>query len=336
MITEEYRFIHQGRKLVGLLDKPMQLATSGICVILVHGHGHTDVVAGNWYAEIRRAFTNAGLLCLTWDKPGCGSSEGPYDHDQTVQDSANEVHAAISQLTVDGIATQKQISLWGISRAGWINALVIQKCPDIAFWISVSPGGESDNYPYQLRVNLKLEGRSNEYIDILMEDRRRSENLMNEGVPYEVFAESRKRYLADPWVQLSPIGPRSQTDYEREVSKRQQGRPTLPPGIRGVLSAIHCPVLAMFGEKDLFVDWRDSLALYEETLGKHGDLTVLTFSDMNHGLSHCETGGLRELIEKKQWNMDAICIHAIEEWLYQRGWTQQGVREDVPSERHST
>ena len=58
------------------------------------------------------------------------------------------------------------------------------------------------------------------------------------------------------------------------------------------LERIHCPVLALFGEKDSIVHWRSTIALYEQTLGRDDGsrLTVRTFPACNHNLQRCRTG----------------------------------------------
>jgi hypothetical protein len=70
-------------------------------------------------------------------RPGA-QSEGTYDHNQSVQSGAREVLAAIGELKRRNVAGSDHIGLWGISRAGWICPLVIEKVPSVAFWISVS------------------------------------------------------------------------------------------------------------------------------------------------------------------------------------------------------
>lgn len=312
MNTKPFSFTHKGQVLRGILDFPDSRGT-GYAVLLVHGHGSTRVFTGASYRSIRTRFTQAGLVCCTWDKPGCGNSEGQYDHDQTVMDSADEVVAAMGALSGEGIVERGKIGLWGISRAGWINAVAIEKDPTVAFWISVSPGGECDNYPYLLRENLRLEGRSEEYISLLLDELREGSRCMDVGAPYQRFLQARRHYHQDPLARLL-----SEQDYLREVSKRKQGLRTPPSKFRMVLARIGCPVLAMFGEKDLNVDWRDSVELYRDAFRNRGDVTVKTYKDMNHCLCRCETGSLRETLDKKLFDMDATCIEDMVSWMTAR------------------
>jgi hypothetical protein len=73
------------------------------------------------------------------------------------------------------------------------------------------------------------------------------------------------------------------------------------PNFRETLNEIQCPVLAIFGEKDANVNWRKTIALYKETIGKkpNAGLTIKSFSDCNHNIQKCRTGGMRESNENR-------------------------------------
>ena len=70
------------------------------------------------------------------------------------------------------------------------------------------------------------------------------------------------------------------------------------PEFDRTLSNVDADVLALFGEKDLNVDWRKTLALYDETIGRNPEasLTTETFPDADHNLNIAETGSLQEML----------------------------------------
>lgn len=70
---------------------------------------------------------NLDMLFYIWDKIECGESEGNFDYFQPVKNSALEVRAAIKALKKDKMSGSNKIGLWGISRACWINPLVINQ-----------------------------------------------------------------------------------------------------------------------------------------------------------------------------------------------------------------
>ncbi len=96
MKTEEFVFEYNSKKYNGLLDLPTDQKPSAI-LVMIHGHGKTNVVEKKLYAELRSKFASAGLAVCIWDKAGCGKSEGEYDHNQTVQSSAKEALAAVEK-----------------------------------------------------------------------------------------------------------------------------------------------------------------------------------------------------------------------------------------------
>jgi CubicO group peptidase (beta-lactamase class C family) len=69
----------EGRRYSGLIDLPDQKAVVAL-VVLVPGSGKTNVVAGNWFHDIRSHFSEQGIACLVWDKTGCGKSEGVFNY----------------------------------------------------------------------------------------------------------------------------------------------------------------------------------------------------------------------------------------------------------------
>lgn len=50
------------------------------------------------------------------------------------------------------------------------------------------------------------------------------------------------------------------------------------------LQALHVPTLAIFGEHDMQVDWREGIDVYHNAFvrGGNGDLTIKTFKDADH------------------------------------------------------
>lgn len=327
METSPFSFTHQGVTLRGLLDRPTG-AASGHAVLLVHGHGRSDVVKHASYRTLRAAFTRAGLVCLTWDKSGCGASDGEYDRDQTFQSSADEVVAAARALVAGGVVGAGRVGLWGISRAGWINALAIHAAPDTAFWISVSAAGEDDNYGYLLRQNLKAEGRTDEYIATVLAEIEEGFRLLAAGEPYERYLAATRTWHADPFIaRFCAGGPQTEEDYRREQRKHREGAYAPPPvSFRAVVAGVRCPVLAMFGENDLVVDWRAAAAFYRECLGERGDLTLRTYPGLDHGLVPCATGTLREVNQRRSHETAPACVDAMVGWLAERGFATRAPR----------
>jgi pimeloyl-ACP methyl ester carboxylesterase len=197
--------------------------------------------------------------------------------------------------------------------------------------MSMSPGGERDNYPYLLETNLRLEGRSQEYIDRLQNEIVNGFRIIEQGGTYGQFLSATTTFHQDPWVRtFAPAGPQSEKDYDREVMKCRGQKWTSPVNYREIMQGISCPTLAMFGEKDLVVDWKETQAFYRSALANNKRFTSLTFPDCNHALARCVSGSRREMDEKALYQMDTVCVDAMMAWL------QGVVRVDRPTPPQSS
>lgn len=304
--AEIFTFQANGHRLVGLLDAPQDRPAQAT-VIIVHGYGATNVIGQNAFAELRSHFNAIGLNVLVWDKPGCGRSDGEFDINQPIESSAQEVVAAVRALRTRGIPGSDRIGLWGISRAGWIAPLAIQAEPSIGFWISVSGVDDKENAGYLLASNLAIEGRSPEVVRRLLDAWRRSHETVWEGASYEDYLAAAQVWTQDPFVQFmgwgTPATREAFHDYQRQFREgkihvdKASGLTVYVPGFDTLLASLDIPVLAIFGDRDTNVDWRQTSALYRSTIGNNpaADLTVRVFEGANHNLRQANTGGIREM-----------------------------------------
>jgi len=328
--TDTFSFSFEGKRRVGLVDQPVGRQPSAM-IILVPGSGKTNIFGGSGYADLRRHFVQQGIACVIWDKAGCGKSDGVFDPDQPVQNSAGEVIAAIEELKHENVPGTNKIGLWGISRAGWICPLVIAQYPSIAFWISVSGTDDKENFGYLLERNFLIEGRSISETKKLMDEWKKDNELTAHGGSFEEDLKATENLRRDPFYMfLSNNSVPTKEGYlawqkkfetgENRVDKKS-GLLIYVPDFEKTLNKIHCPVLAIFGEKDSQVDWRKTIGLYSKTLGKNSktQLTIKTFPNGNHNLIACKTGGYREQLAVRQ-----PCegyIETMVEWLQDKGFT---------------
>ncbi|MCK5456723.1 MAG: alpha/beta hydrolase, partial [Melioribacteraceae bacterium] len=304
MKTEEFSFEYDGKKYSGLLDLPRDEKPTAI-VVMIHGHGKTNVVEKNWYAKTRSKFVSTGIAVCIWDKAGCGKSEGEYKHNQTVQSSANEALVAIEKLKQLNIVNPDKIGLWGISRAGWICPLIIEEDKSIAFWISASGTDDLDNYRYLLENNLRIEGRTESEIEVLISEFDYCYKYQRGGKTYDEFIGETKNLFNDPFCKKLGMGLDSEDDFINIIKYYQNsgfvydektGLQILVPDFQKTLNNVNCPVLSISGEKDSQVDWKKTIKLYKETIGKNENatLTIKTLPNCNHNIQKCVTGGLFE------------------------------------------
>ncbi len=316
MNTEEFNFEYNGKTYSGLLDTPVEKKPSAL-VVLIPGDGKTDVMKEDWFPLIyntRSKFVSAGLACCIWDKAGCGKSEGKYKYNQPVQSSANEALAAIEKIRKMEIVQPDKIGLWGISRAGWICPVIIEQDKSIAFWISVSGTDNLDSYRYLLESNLRIEGRTESEIEVLMKEWDYLNKYQRGGKSYEEFINSIKNLLQDPFCKKLGLGVDNEEEYNEFIEyyknsnfvyDEQTGLQILVPDFENTLNKVNCPVLAICGENDTQVNWRKTISLYKETIGnkQKADLTIKTLPKCNHTMLQCETGGLFEDLSEFNWKV---------------------------------
>lgn len=329
--TDTLSFIFEGKKLSGYLDLPDNQEPSAI-VLIVPGHGKTNFGESNWYYDsLRSNLVNCGLACFQWDKAGCGKSEGIFNIDQTVQSSAKEVIAAIEELKRRNIPGSKNIGFWGISRAGWICPLVIQDYPSIAFWISVSGTDDKENFAYLMESNLRIAGKSKSEIKLLVGEWYQGVKIFSSGGSQEEYYQATQHLQNDSFC-IANFGYghkptpeeyiKNQKNFmdEHHLFDEQTGLMIYIPDFRETLNSIKCPVLAIFGEKDSRVDWRKTITLYRETIGKDSGskLTVHTFPDGDHNLTKSKTGAINE--KKDKWVMCDGYYETMAAWLKDNGF----------------
>lgn len=323
---EIFDFDFEGFVLNGILNQPEQQAAKGL-VLIVQGSGATNAVAREMYYDVRSELVNAGYATYIWDKMGCGQSEGTFDINQPVENSAQEVIAAINTLKAQKVPGAENIGLWGISRAGWINPLVIKEDKDIKFWISVSGVDAKENFGYLLRENLTIQGMPQDSIELIVMEWKMGNALAHAGADFQMAEAATTNLSKNAFLQRFNNGntPTEEGYNNFQKTFRLQGfdyESSLPiyiENFEAILSNVTCPVLAIFGEKDKNVDWKKTSALYQSTIALNGDLSIQTFPDGNHNLYQCKTGGFYEMQDDDlPWIRSEGFLKSMSDWLLEK------------------
>ncbi len=329
-LSEQFEFKFENKTLRGLIEKPHNRGSKAI-VIIIPGYGRTDFVEGNWFSTLRNKFVESGLTVCFWDKMGCGKSEGVFDANQPVKNSADEAIAAIQEIKRRKIPGAEKIGLWGISRAGWICPLINDQFP-ISFWISVSGTDDKENFGYLLRSNLIIEGKSEEEAERLFKAWMQGHKLFSTNASYEDFLNAIQPLRQDSTCRRlfgysndTKIREEDRAMYvkERKVYTsngyfdHKSGLWVYIKNLDELLRSINCPVLALFGANDSQVDWRKTKRLYEETIGKkpNSALAIKIFENCNHSLQKCVTCGYREDLSAYNWEACDKYYETMMEWL---------------------
>lgn len=317
-----FEFNYQNQTLNGVLDMPKDTIPRGL-VLIMHGSGQTNAVAQNWYADIRTTIVNSGYATYMWDKIGCGQSTGTFSYGQTVYDSASEAIAAINALKEQKISGSDNIGLYGGSRASWVNPIIINQYKDIAFWISISGVDGKENFKYLLENNLRIEGVPKDSISLLTDEWSKATKIQYTGGSFESAKKAAPNLSKNAFILRFNGGPYKEEAYykyqETAITQKLDkvtGLPIVIENFDTMLMNISCPVLALFGEKDMHVDWKKTKALYESTLGKATELTIKSFPEANHNMFKCKTGGFYEFQDNDlTWERPEGFLQTISDWL---------------------
>lgn len=323
--TEEMSFTHDGLQYSGFIDLPE--GNPKAIILLIPGSGKTDFSGNTGFAKFfrkqRNEFLSLGFAVCAWDKYGCGKSEGEFKEDLPIEKSVSVVLKAMRTLKEKKIPGSKKIGLWGISRGGWVCPLVIEKEPNIAFWISISGADKFDNFRYLLESNFKIEGRTNSQIDTLLNEFDfRMKSLRNGDIDFDAFISDTKHLYKDSFYQRLGEKAPSKEEYQylidyfktsNEVFDEGSGLRILVPEFEKVLRKVRCPVLAILGEKDSQIDWQSTKRLYEGTIPEN--LKLVTIPNCNHLMMKCRTGGMFENLEEFGYEICDEYYESMLNWL---------------------
>ncbi|MEM7705942.1 MAG: alpha/beta hydrolase [Pseudomonadota bacterium] len=304
--TVDFSFESSGKRLSGIFDVPADQPAEAL-IIVVHSYGETNV--RNWisYSDERRRFNDMRIATALWDKPGLGRSEGTFDIDQPVHESAQEVLDAVAYLREIGAPGAQKIGLWGGSRAGWIAPIALSQDPDLDFWVSVSGTSAEDNFSYLLLSNLPYEGVTHEEALELADEWRAGCEVFRTRGSFGAYQKATQKLRANEYIISMRGAWPNRLQYKFNQRSCEDGKcPNVDnelcdyvwiENFDHMLSSLNIDVLALFGEKDLNVNWRKTRDLYTSTMGVNPDasLVVRSFPDADHALNIAQTGSMKEM-----------------------------------------
>ena len=304
--TVDFTFDSSGLTLSGIFDTPAEQESEAL-ILLVHGYGGSNVRERNSYADLRQRFNAKGVATAVWDKPGQGQSEGTFDINQSVFSSAQEVLDAANALREANAPGSGKIGIWGVSRAGWIAPIALSQDADIEFWISVSGTTAEDNFSYLLLANLPHEGGTVEQAEQFAEEWRRGCEIFRDGGSFDLYQGATRNLRANEYIRQMRGEWQTRAQYEAWQQRCNAGSCAgvdddmcsyvHVEDFETMLSSLDVDTLAIFGEKDLNVDWRKTRRVYQATIGQNpnASLAIASFEDADHNLHVSETGSIREM-----------------------------------------
>jgi pimeloyl-ACP methyl ester carboxylesterase len=245
----------------------------------------------------------------------------------TTADFVEDVLVGVEYLKGRKEIDPKRIGLVGHSEGGTIGPLAASRSKDVAFVVMLSGQGltgEQTMY-VQGRALAKAAGANNR----ALATQRRYQELIFRALKQgkdDDAAEKRFNQLLDEEMAKLPEGEKKDTAALTKEVRRQFKQVNNPwfryfvtHDPRPALRKVTCPVLALFGEKDLQVPPREHLPEVARALaeGTCRDYTVAHLPGLNHLFQTCKTGSNFEYRSIEE-TMAPVALEMISAWILER------------------
>ncbi len=279
-------------------------------VVLVHGSGSATRDGAVYLEPLIEVFLRNGYAVFSWDKPGSGESTGEFEGGKTLTQRANILEDGIKALREHPGINTEGIGLWGISQAGWVMPMVIDRMDNPAFMIVVGGGGEDsvEQMAYQVGQKVICDGGTQEQAALV-------EQYWPQWIKtteYEEYREAVEILMAIPSVQeytgLNITEENNWNPWPRDTDA------FIDPMEYIETTAI--PVLIFYGELDKNVDPVQGATAYYEALEKAGNqhYRIEVIPGAGHVLTPVQTGCIGEYSGRDYVSQ---YLEILEEWLQQ-------------------
>lgn len=303
-LTEEIKFRNEqaGITLAGTLTLPQQGKNCPV-VVLVTGSGPQDrneeLYGHKLFWVIADDLTRKGIAVLRFDDRGVGQSEGNFQSSDG-SNFATDAVAALNYLKTRKEINPKKMGIVGHSEGGSVAFMQAARNKDVAFVVSLAgPGVKGDSL--MLR-QAELIGKSQGATDLAWSMQkpilRNRYALLTTHKSPEVL----RQELYEDVVRTIPAESLKEAGIKKQVEDgiNTMTSPWYLHFMRydptADLQKIHCPVLALNGERDVQVDADMNLIAIESNIKKNGNqqVTIKKYPDLNHLFQHCKSGTLSE------------------------------------------
>jgi pimeloyl-ACP methyl ester carboxylesterase len=254
-------------------------------MVLVHGSGPMDRDGGGYFAPHREHFAASGFAVLAYDKPGVGLSTGDWTQ-QSFEARASETRSALNFLESVPELEGVPCGLWGVSQAGWIMPMVAD---DAAFLIVVSGAVvvSHEQEAFRISAMMKADGFTDPAIGAALQVYENRLRMIRNGEPLIDVLREQQASSDEAWVDY--LGCET-VDVLRFFAENVDFDP-LP-----YWRAVSCPVLAIWGGRDLYVPVDESRDRLRFALSDAGglDYQYTVFPSSNHGIGRVLTGASKE------------------------------------------
>jgi pimeloyl-ACP methyl ester carboxylesterase len=270
-------------------------------VVLLHGAAWGERRFNRVFAK---AFADAGIAALNFDRRGTGESTG--DPTQDIPTFAADAVAAYEALSSLREIDPGRIGLWGYSNGAWVAALAASRIPKLAFLIltgasAVSPAASE---VYRRVQDLRDQGTSEATLAAVRDSWTILFDYMVNGRWHDDWDgelenaagvirgdEVLQRLPTPEFVKASPYldsVPRFDHPLFQDFKTRLKG---LNPGMGfdpiPVLEVLECPVLIVLAEADKNLPAKESFRVFEALAARKraGQIRIEMLPDTDHSFS---------------------------------------------------
>jgi len=300
--------------LSGTFSKPERPAPWP-AVLLISGAGPQDrdeTIAGHKpFLILADYLVRHGIAVLRTDDRGTGKSTGTYEG-ATTKDFASDAAAGFQYLTTRPDVDKKRIGLIGHGEGAIAGAIVAASNPQVSFLVLLNGTGVSGD-----KVLLAQAARAERAAGL--PDVQVEADLRIAAGLYKMVQQGRS---ADEMREaLSHVPPEFQSyadGWKGRVARLESPwlRFFLGYDPSTALEKVQCPVLALFGDKDMTIDPDQNAAAMKSAFsrGHNRDAKVKMLPNLNGLLQKANTGMSEEYATIQQ-TMSPAAREAIESWI---------------------
>jgi pimeloyl-ACP methyl ester carboxylesterase len=302
-------------------------------VLLIAGSGphsrNEEVFGHKVFLVLTDYLTRRGIAVLRSDKRGVGKSTGKYDL-ATTADFADDVLAGVEYLKGRKEVNPRQIGLIGHSEGGLVAPMAASRSPDVAFIVLMAGTGINGvEILYRQTADiLKVMGADEKGLSQQRKILERMFAVLKQEKDLAAAEKKIRQVLAEEFAGF--------TEEEKKKAESQKAiiegqiKVLLSPWMRyfltydpkAALMQVHCPVLALNGEKDLQVAAKVNLPAIEDALRAGGNrhYTIKELPNLNHLFQTSKTGAISEYGQIEE-TIAPVALQLMADWILSEALT---------------
>jgi hypothetical protein len=288
-------------------------------ILLVTGSGPEDrdetVFDQKPFLVISDYLTRAGYAVLRLDDRGTGKSTGDY-RTSGLAEFTSDALAAIDWLKARPEVNARRIGILGHSEGGEVGPLAAVRSQDVAFVIMLAgPAEPFDELLAEQSAGLmRVQGAPEAIIEADLEMNRQAYAILRREPDSAKAREGLQRVAAE-WKAKQP---EEAAQFEAGIPKllTAEFRSLLSYPAAETLAKLRCPVLALYGGKDLQVPADSNIRAAAEAFaaGHVPSFTIVKLPGLNHLFQTARTGDVTEYAQSEE-TISPRALETIVSWL---------------------